>query len=503
MFSIIPVGWRVKSSSLSLDTLSPWLNPLFQKEIKNIIEAKRNEVNECFFPVTWGDLRTRLKKGFLRPYIKTDQGMPWNFYPFRISDTISIEERYNFSEEHYEAILEPKYSDHIDFSTASLIKNAYVLKDLQQVFTCLNHISLDKDRSIIKWRSLFFVCRPSSTDRLIEISSSIIPDIEDKINILFQQWSEYAISLMKNYKSDNILSSEDLLWSVLYFQPDVYIDATWSIEIEKINLPDVWFFLEKFSDFWSLWEIKDINRKLRKDVINKIIQLNKDTICFLTNSYVLDDKEDLLEIYEIDTLKEDLMDNGVSLVPIDLNSLDYAISNDIPILLWNINYNLIKDADKNKILEYAINYPELFKPNPFLQIAMQKISWFRKVSTIWVTEQYKKKLLAQLLTISNTNPKNESDFERLSDTIQKLYRNIWFSEKTTITHISNDKGDFYPIHMQSLASMWKMNEFIKSNDWNINFVEIPYISDNQKIKKHNWNLLHFYRFMGLNNDSNT
>ncbi len=494
-FTILPIWGRVKAASLPLSNLNAWLHLEFQHNIKDIINWKISEVNECFFPSIWWELRTKLKKWFLRPYIKTDQWLPWNFYPFVVKEDSEWENSFHYISDHLEAVIEPRYNSLIPKETINHIQNYYKEKNLGELYNILN--TIDINRANIKGRSLFFVCRPARSNKEITIPSSLLPLIKEKVQELLYKGAENALEEIKKSNINNDISIESLLSSILYFQPDVHIDKQGNTTIEKINLPDVWFFLENLSDHGALGEIKHINRQLRKKVIEKILSLQVKKVFFLTNNNTIKHKEDLLEINEITILKKDLEESWVFLEEIDISSIHNAIAEDSPILLGNIDYKHLTKEEKETLFEYSLTHPEIFKPNPFLQIAMQKVTWFKQITSIWIEEKERKSLLDWLLTIANTNPTTENEFNNLNKKIEQFYSKIWFNPQTPIINISNDQWEFYPIHMQSTASMWKITQFIKENNWNIILSQVPYIPWNERLQKSWWDILHFYRFMWI------
>src|SRR5437762_3295422 len=84
MTTILPFGGRIKSASIGLDHLYADITEV-DTTIKELRQDPPKEFCAAFFPRTGKDLKQALRGvGFFRPSLKTDQGMPGNFFPFSI-----------------------------------------------------------------------------------------------------------------------------------------------------------------------------------------------------------------------------------------------------------------------------------------------------------------------------------------------------------------------------------------------------------------------------------
>lgn len=493
--------WRIKSASIPYNEYEPDLySKDFQDKVKNIINWKEGIVNESFFPKIWRDLKTSLARQPLRPIISTHQWIPWNFFPFKITGEVDKIIKCKYLWEHYEAILEPRYINSVSTSQENEFIDAMYNWNLWEAFSIIKWID-NNDRSSTKWRTPFFICRPSYTDNMVQLPDNIVPKIEKNVNSILDDILSCSTYIKECFKKGYAINKDEIIkyfldkkenWydidnnlkdSISYFQADTFINLKNEVSVENLQMPDVWFFLKDFSDKWSLKDIKDINWNLRKTVIDKILSFWFDKVILVTRPEVINNKEDLLEIKEINILKEDLEEN----IEVDITSInDINFEKESLYLLLNIDYSNIDKWIEN-IFNLAIKHPSNFSPNPFVQYVSKYVTWFNKKIIFWEEEINK--------LWYTTNPNHRKTNINSLNRIENYFNWLWLNWDRRILNINraSDNTTLY-VSRDSIYSLRKISNFVKWEKY-IEIIEVPFVDWEQIISKR-WNdLLHMFRFM--------
>lgn len=400
-------------------------------------------------------------------------------------------------------MLEPWFSHLISEQQSNEFIVSMANWDLKWAFQIIQWIE-QKERTKTKWRSPFFICRPAYTEKIIELPINISSNIEKKINsimelillcsdyikYIFEKWEEISKEKILEYllkpKNKDYYIWSNLEDSIAYFQADTFINLRWEIIVENIQMPDVWFFLKHLSSKWSLQDIKKINEKLRKKIVDKILQFWFNKITLITRNEVLDNNEDLLEINEIEVLKTDFEQHGINVSVSSIDDLNF--DENILYLLMNLDYSVINEQII-KLFNLAVKNTKNFSPNPFLQFVSKHITWF---NTIRLIEEEKIKEF-WIITNPNHNKINEETFLR----IENYFNRLWLDPKKRILNIKKLTTDeVLYVSRDSLHSLRKIPNFINWEKY-IEIIEVPFIDWEQILLKRWHDLLNMFRFMFL------
>ena len=474
---LIPQWGRIKAASLPIGYLKE--NPNWK--VQEILTGKNPQANLWYFPRIGNSLRHALQRQPLRSYISTHQWMPWNFFPFIIGST-DWESLFHYSGWSFEAVLEPKYAEHIRESTVLRFQNALKTEDFRNAFEIINTIPTF-DRSQQKWRAPFFICRPSHTQSIATLDSSCIPQIDAKVELLLEDILQWCEVLYRNVVWSNIPSEyrEMLIETLLYFQLDVHIPKSWEPIIEWIQMPDVWFFLETFSDNGSLQDIKDINRKLRHEVINTIEQTWKNKLIFLTWKNVIQWKEDVLEQRELQVMQDDLEKRWIHTYTESVD--DFSFDPNRLYILMNFEYT---DSIRHKLFALAARYPQNFSPNPFLQYLSKDRTGYTRYVLQWKNAMD----VLRGITFENGKISEEVFYQRVDD----YFWTLWIHPMSRILQFKRADGQVLYVYRDSLYSLRKIKWFLE-NEQLVSIIEVPHQDGTSMIQKDGFDVLHTYRFM--------
>ncbi len=187
------------------------------------------------------------------------------------------------------------------------------------------------ERTAEKGRLPFIFIRPSrSQEGPVQLSGAVLKDVEDAVVKLICDL-EYKAELTKELmrRGSSLEEAIDVVNNspvrepkekrgILYFQPDVIFRSDGSFVIDKINIPDVVFFLTEvnpsnnsiFSDVQQI--VTDLKSPVMEAVVKKIKEMGKSDVAIVTRDGVIDNDEDTLERHEITKLFESLGERGIS-----------------------------------------------------------------------------------------------------------------------------------------------------------------------------------------------
>ena len=421
-----------------------------------------------------------LQRQPLRSFISTHQWMPWNFYPFQIIGN-NNQTWFKYKESGFEVALEPRYVDIVNKETLTRFQTSLDAEDFKWAYSILQWIP-QLDRVESKWRTPFFICRPALCTEDIIISEELLETIDKGVITFLNKILDEVEVLYKSYHNKWLTWEERLtmLETLLYFQSDVYISKNWNIQIEAIQMPDVWFFLETLSDNWSLRKIKSINRELRNKVVNTIVEL-KDNIIFLTGKNVIDGKEDVLEQRELQVLVNDLKWKDVVSDVISVE--DFIFDPQKKYILMNFDYT---DSIKRKLFLLSEKFPQNFFPNPHLQFTSKGMTGYNTITISWKISVDK----FRWMTFSTQKKSEESFFQEMNEYLGL----IWIHPQSEIFYIKRNDGQMLYVYRNSLYSLRKVKTFLENQSEFI-LIENPHQDGHSRIQKDWYDILHSYRFM--------
>ena len=477
--NVIPVGGRIKSASVGLSHL---YGPRDVIELdRAIVELRRKpseELSRAFFPLIGAELKMRLEGiGLYRPTLKTDQGMGGNFFPF----TIDHREKSDLSVrrvEYEEGLVFPEEWCSVPEETLREIQLRFLSIDLKGTYALLEPFLVR--RRAEKGRMPLFFARPAMPDRPVVFGVDIVRRVECAVNETMRVFEEKARFLEENARGNSSRPN------VIYFQPDVFVLADGTVAVEKINCPDVGFFLAdvKFNGSTILPRIQEIIRELRKIVCRAIVEHVGKKVVLVTRDEVLDRKEDLLEIGEIESLRYGLESCGVSAETLPVSKAG-TLRSGTAVVLLNLNY---RAPEVTTLLDrHRRGELECF-PNPYFQQVCQSSTGLPHQT---VDCQYRERFL-QLAGSAPLKPEGVVDVVKRLD---QILTKCGIENDILYVHLAHEMVPIFRWSLHSwrqLAKRVRREENVKSE---IRICGLPIKPENLLITSSTGPRVHVFRFM--------
>jgi len=300
-------------------------------------------LRSSFFPLERSEVKARMKASpaLLRPMLKTDQGPAGNFLGFNIKDQITLTQS-RFSTASGLAIPEIYFQEQLIqhpelMPLVAQIQNNFLQGDEDAAILALEQLSIECEaknitfqRTADKGRLPFFFIRPAQTsDGPIVFPLSLTKEIEAAVPQVVSQLETKALltkDLVKQgYRVEQAMDIADnthmeesnTVGSMLYFQPDVIVRNDGSFVIDKINIPDVVFFLTQihtvdnsaFNDIRAI--VENVQAQVFTAILERFRQENISDIVIMTRDAVVDNAEDTLELLEIQCIAEKCAEENI------------------------------------------------------------------------------------------------------------------------------------------------------------------------------------------------
>lgn len=403
---ILPIGGRVKSASIGLDRFFDHSGVELDRIISRLRREPCEHMQKAFFPKTGNDLRHMTNGiGLYRPVLKTDQGMPGNFLPFTIDTSLEKSDLSVRSIACEEGVLIPEawYDDQNDLKFEEEIGSAFLRFDLQTARELLQKI---ETRRAEKGRFPFMFIRPAAPERPIVFGRDILDRAEEEVRKLVSRCSCLAID--RERKATGKWRGR----APIYFQPDVFILTDGTVMVERLNCPDVGFFLScvssgipgcspGFSERYSkiLRQMQRIVGHLQYEVADRIIDWMGRRITIVTRDDVLNRQEDVLEILEIKALRSALLRWGAAVEVIPVSAVD-SVEAGTKLLLLNLDYR--SESTTALLRRHAAEEVDCY-PNPYFQMVCNEATGLPEV-----VMQRDSKHCRLLLERASSQPNNDA-----------------------------------------------------------------------------------------------
>lgn len=477
---ILPIGGRIKAASVGLDHFYPGDNLSVEQVIAKLRHEPLPEMQKAFFPRIGNELKQCLRGvGFYRPSLKTDQGMPGNFLPFTIDASLEKTDMSVRTIGHEEgvAIPEPWY-ENCPKTTADL-QTSFLKFDLAATY---EHLQRLDSRRAEKGRLPFFFIRPALPDSPIIIGKHILEKVEAAVQ------SALAKLLQSAERREHALTGLSKPTNLIYVQPDVYVLTDSSVVVEKINCPDVGFFLAEVEAKGStiLPLIRLTMQRMKTAVAFKIIEQMGERITIVTRDEVVAGDEDVLEIREIKMLQEALTHRGanVSVIPV---SAVKSLEKGARLLLLNLDYRT--EGAKSLLRLHADGAVECF-PNPFFQKVCQEKTGLEETKLDPATKHGR-----TFLDLARSQPASPDGMRDVLRLIDRALTNTGMM--SDIIHVALPT-ETVPVFRRSLHS-WRQFAARASRPENqgdvIRFRGIPAVPGNLMLTSSTGPRLHAFRFM--------
>src|SRR3989344_1550689 len=397
---LVPVGGRIKSASVGLNVFAPG-DDNFQAQMKKTRDNPPMPILSAFFPSD----RNRMKQmmqgiGFYRPMLKTDQGMGGNFLPFYVNPTLGMTDLSQRQIVQEEGLIIPElYLEH-DPRVLQELRETFQRLDLRNTDRILGPL-LTQSREAEKGRTPFFLIRPALTSSPVIFGRDITEKVTDKV--------------------------------------DAFITMDGEVTIEKLHFPDVGFFITELSlDNSIAREVQGVVNGILSDVFNHVQGLLSSPIVhIITRDEVLARQEDVLEIFEIQSISRRLENLGFGVKVVGASQ-----AGEIPKGATCLILNLI---DHGPVLLERFRRGEITcYPSPYLQLAARQLTGFRGGG---VPSHFMDKFIGLI----DCSPKEHEDAETVVSKVDaRLSKDGVVSE---LLHVEVN-GEIVPVHRR-IHHSWK------------------------------------------------
>jgi hypothetical protein len=379
---IVPVGGRIKSASVGLDHIFDPGDGV-DEEITRLRREPPDYLRKAFFPRIGKDMAQAIRGvGFFRPSLKTDQGMAGNFLPFHVHPEVQQTDLNRHYVEYEEGCAIPEaWHPEVNGYTAEL-QAAFSKLDLRTTFGILEKLG---KRTADKGRLPFFLIRPALPDSPIVFGADVVAKVASETERLVDKCAELGRELELK------ITGKAHLENILYVQPDVFVLSDGTIAVEKLNCPDVCFFLARVLQEHSqvLPQVQDIVRRLRDHVAAKILDAVGTDVTIVTRDEVIMQQQDVLEILEIQELENELRRGGATVQTVPVSQVG-SLECGSRLLLLNVDYS--STATAGLLRRHSSGELACF-PNPYFQMACSYASGLKE-STLAPEDKHRDRFLA-------------------------------------------------------------------------------------------------------------
>jgi hypothetical protein len=524
-------GGRVKIAGGSVNTYYDCAQPMIDKGLSGASEVVENfkqlkndpplSLLLAFFPDHPKNIKQRLRGAGLYRHLRMDQGPGGNFTAFQLSENgASLQHRLT-TESGYAMVEYPVQEQLATGQFGALVplideiqslfrKNEY-FKTAQtveqfQLLCAQSGLVLPNGENVGSKTGFFFI-RPTETDSPTEFPLKLIPEVKRKVSqalLESESLAEYARQyLVQGHPySESIKMAEKAYIEqghtsytgsgLLYFQPDCFVSADGKIEVEKINMPDVGFFLTQIDTQGNtpLSQVQKVNQRLKNEVaecINK--NLTGPHITLVTRDEVISQKSDTLELLEIKALTESIQKCGKEVRVIPLSAYE-SLTPQTQVMLLNVE---VEDPHFASLTEQIIGNHITCYPDPLLKTFQENATTLKKVGLGG-------KRLDRFLSLIKPKDFGSSNVEKLQAEVFKYLEIAGIQEDIIYVHIAGTKTPL-PLFRYSLHSFSQIYNALEKQLSNgqaveeIFFSPVPFNRENSVFSDQNGARLSAFRFM--------
>lgn len=415
-FRLLPDGGRIKAGSISPTILYDlaedyMLDPSAEaaynvtRGVDLLRKKPPQSILVSFFPLDRQTIQQNIRgAGLYRPFLKTDQGPAGNFTGFTFENNAN--QQFQIMDEYGYVIPEVHISEMIAEHPAVEEMNGLIeeidmayregdyagCSQLIQIFkeSC-GALGIQSDRTADVGRGAFFFCRPVSTEPSASLAPTLQSDIEARVNDIVRR-IEARAQMIRFYVGQGIelrkavqLVERDSnqapaeISPIAYFQADVFVGKSGRVLVDQIQYPDVGFFLTALDPRGNpeIERVGAINRRLVDEAATSIVDTAKerDGITIVTRDEVVEQKEDTLELLEIQALTQALTERGLR---VEIASLSEAIRDPNSDLLLLLNLRQETSAYR-ELIEQVAHGDKVCYPDPFVQLCSPDATDLRRI----------------------------------------------------------------------------------------------------------------------------
>lgn len=454
----------------------------------------------AFFPDEAKNIQYRLRGAGAYRHLRMDQGPGGNFTRFDLGQDglnpvcLTGEQGFAMPEELINQQLNdgkyPELSALKEAIQSSFEKNDYKKTAIlvNKFNTLAEKVTLQRHKGdFVGSKSGFFFIRPAETERNVQFPLAKVPQLREKIDEALTKTlslAEYSRAYLYQGLSfgEAVQRAEKSLQErgkisydgrgLLYFQPDCFVDKFGNIEVEKINMPDVGFFMTMLHrpSNRPLQNVVNANVTLRdrlKLIADKFLEKNE--IVLLTRTEVLQNQSDTLELLEIQSLKEMLesIDKKVTVLSLE----NYGkITKSQEILLLNVDPN---DKNYAPFAEHVIRKDILCYADPL-------VYYFKDRATTLKTMQISGKYLEQFLQLIKPKEINAKNAENLYHRLEYVMKRFDMTEDVIYAHVPGYKMPLpaFKYSMHSFGQIYKAYEKSEDKNASLHLSAVPINQNN-------------------------
>jgi len=477
-------GGRVKMAGGSMDIYYQAAGPLLAQGSDGALEAHNNfmelrdspppELSAAYFPSVGPELKQRLRGAGLYRYLRMDQGPGGNFTAFTVND-FGDQQTYSLAEPIPHALLEESVRGQIAHlpglgALALSVTAAYAKRNLGKTYGLMKQFSqMAEDSGVVLpsaavgSRSGFFLINPVETNQA-KLSADSEPAVGQALtkvrafahaarkNILAGMTFQDAVALAKQNPQTPESDPDDLL----YFQPDCFVDTNGNVAVEKINFPDVGFFLTEIENAGNkpLLQVVEIVKKLQSQVVAALDESLKSThVTLVVKDESVAASTDLLEVNEARALKKMLESSGFAVEVLGISDCA-KIRNDSSALVLNPDIESEAFASFTERIVHE-NIPAY--PDPLLKV-------FEHEATTLSTTILEGRYLEKFLTLIRPKKIDGNNAGKLSAELSKVLSLGGISEDVDIMYaFVPGKKMPVPLFRHSFHSFMQLHNAIEKN----------------------------------------
>lgn len=358
----IAEGGRVKMAAGSVDLYYEAADPMItggnefetHENFMCLREDAPAELRAAFFPSVGTELKQRLRGAGLYRFLRMDQGPGGNFTAFTVNESAGQQRAFEVSGPVPHALLEESVKEGIvDYpelgSLALSVTAAYAKNNLGETFGLMNQFVEQAERRGVKLpdaavgsRSGFFLINPVETGAML--STDTRPAVQEALMrvrsyaFVARQHIKAGVSFRQaiDLAARDPQPPQDRVDDLLYFQPDCFVDTAENVAIERINMPDVGFFLTEIerANNQPLEQVAQIVERLKTQVSAAIENhIVTDHITILVKDESLESSTDMLEVNETKALTSMLEKIGFKVTILGASQYETIIGDTTVIIL--------------------------------------------------------------------------------------------------------------------------------------------------------------------------
>lgn len=414
-YQVLKEGGRVKSAGISVDFVlqqgdlfksqqSPATATQVAKTFHTLRDNPPSAIRDRFFPSDRTEIKALTKRSpaLFRPVLKTDQGAG-KFLPFTVAPDghslrfqVAREEGYIIPEAHFQDQLTRSPSEGVT-RELELVRERFREGNLYETFLAFQRLEIEsvqarytfKRRAQVGRNALMFI-HPAAPEQRITLPENVVGTVEEKVQAAIEQLTDIANRRKKEFADKcNLPFREFDEYSLpFYLQADVHLFPNGNPVVAELQVPDVGLFLAGLpeNDNETFGQVKKIVNMLKKKVIEGFENVIKKAkhergeipVFLVTRNEVITDREDVLEVRELDEVQKGLAERGQV---VQIISAEQAAEIDSESLMFVFNL----DPNSEEFQKFAKSYvtdttrKKIVSPDPFFRVAEREVTGYASV----------------------------------------------------------------------------------------------------------------------------